>query len=58
MNYYKALEGFLKYLESIDRSSETIKGYRKELGYFGKFLKGKYSFERNVEGKRPIISWV
>jgi integrase/recombinase XerD len=49
MNYYKAVEGFLKYLESIDRSSETIKGYRKELGYFGKFLKEKYSFERNVE---------
>lgn len=38
MKYSNVVENFLRYLESIDRSKETIKGYKKELGYFGRFL--------------------
>lgn len=49
MKYCVAVEGFIRYLESIDRSIETINGYRKELGYFGRFLEEKYSFEKDIE---------
>ncbi len=33
--------GFIKYMESIDRSKETISGYRKELGYFNDYISEK-----------------
>lgn len=49
MNYYNAVEGFVRYLESIDRSVATVKGYEKELRYFGRFLEEKYSFEKDIE---------
>lgn len=42
-------ERFLRYLESIDRSKETIKGYQKELKYFNKFLQEKYCYEVEIE---------
>lgn len=49
MKYSAATESFLRYLEAIDRSNETIKGYKKELKYLEQFLEGKYNCEVNVE---------
>lgn len=49
MKYDNVVEGFLRYLDSIDRSNETIKGYKKELGYFGRFLEEKHSVEIELE---------
>lgn len=49
MIYSEVVDRFLKYQESIDRSSETIKGYRKELRYFGNFLNELYSREKNID---------
>ena len=44
MKYSQVVEKFLRYLENIDRSSETLEGYKKELAYFGEFLLDKYMF--------------
>lgn len=49
MKYSKVVDKFLKYLESIDRSSETINGYRKELEYFANFLDEHYDMEINMD---------
>lgn len=49
MEYRKTVEKFLKYLVSIDRSFETINGYKKELGYFADFLDMHYGMERNIK---------
>lgn len=49
MKYSQVVERFLKYLESIDRSVETIEGYRKELRYFGEFLVEKYTSEKDIQ---------
>lgn len=48
MKYSYVVENFLRYLESIDRSLETIIGYKKELGYFGDYLMDKYSIEKDI----------
>lgn len=49
MVYSCVVEKFLKYLESIDRSVETIEAYRKELSYFAEFLGCKYSLEKHMD---------
>ncbi len=49
MLYSQVVDKFLRYIESIDRSSETVEGYKKELRYFGEFLNGKYNFEKDME---------
>lgn len=49
MKYSQVVEKFLKYLVSVDRSSETVEGYRKELGYFGDFLLVKDPIEKHME---------
>ncbi len=37
------INDFIKYMESIDRSKETIKGYRKELKYFNDYISQKHN---------------
>ncbi|AKA70865.1 tyrosine-type recombinase/integrase [Clostridium scatologenes] len=42
-------EKFLKYMDTIDRSLETIVGYGKDLKQFGMYLSRKYNCEPYVE---------
>lgn len=49
MLYNDVVKSFLRYLESIDRSNETIKGYKKELKYLGEFLHQKYTEDIEVQ---------
>ncbi len=39
----KAIKNFIKYMESIDRSKETINGYEKEMKYFSDYLSEKHN---------------
>ena len=48
MEYSLAVEKFLRYLQSIDRSWETLEAYKKELGYFGDFLLERYSIDKRM----------
>ena len=45
----QAIESFSKYMDLIDRSKQTIKGYEVELGYFNNFLAVKYNCPIYVE---------
>ena len=45
----QAIKDFTKYMELIDRSQETIRGYRVELGYFNNFLTVKHNCPVYVE---------
>lgn len=38
-----AIQAFIKYLTVIERSKETISGYRKQLNYFNSYLERKYN---------------
>lgn len=49
MLYSQAKNRFIDSLITLDRSSETIKGYKKELKYFGRFLTDRYNCEVYVE---------
>lgn len=44
-----AVQNFLHYLSSIDRSDETISGYQKDLTFFMRFLEDKYNCESYIE---------
>lgn len=44
-----AIQSFLHYLSSIDRSEETIIGYRKDLVFFTRFLEQKYNCESYID---------
>nr|WP_253725688.1 site-specific integrase [Brevibacillus borstelensis] len=39
----------MQYLSSIDRSHETITGYRKDLIFFTRFLEAKYNVEPYID---------
>lgn len=49
MKYSEVVGNFLRYLETVDRSDQTIKGYGKELRYFGDFLMEKYGYEKEFQ---------
>lgn len=49
MKYTEVVDRFLMYLGSIDRSLETIEGYRKELEYFNRYLKSIYIKDLDVK---------
>ena len=49
MKYTEVVDKFLMYLASIDRSLETIEGYRKELEYFNRYLKSIYIKDLDVK---------
>ncbi|MEJ8544133.1 tyrosine-type recombinase/integrase [Brevibacillus borstelensis] len=44
-----AVQSFLHYLSSIDRSEETLTGYRKDLIFFTRFLENKYNCEPYID---------
>lgn len=44
-----AIQSFIQYLSSIDRSHETITGYRKDLIFFTRFLEAKYNVEPYID---------
>lgn len=44
-----AIQSFIQYLSSIDRSQETITGYRKDLVFFTRFLEAKYNCETYLD---------
>ncbi|MCM3625562.1 tyrosine-type recombinase/integrase [Brevibacillus borstelensis] len=44
-----AIQSFLHYLTSIDRSDETISGYRKDLLSFARFLEKKFNCESYID---------
>ena len=41
MLFRDIISDFIKYLTSIDRSKQTINGYRKELNYFNNYMTEK-----------------
>lgn len=43
MLFTQAVRQFLEHLHAIDRSKETVKGYRSELGYFNHYLSVKHN---------------
>lgn len=49
MLFKEAIADFIRYLDSIDRSKETITGYKKELGYLEKYLSEIYNSMIYVE---------
>lgn len=44
-----AIQSYIQYLSSIDRSQETITGYRKDLVFFTRFLEAKYNCESYLD---------
>jgi len=44
-----AVQSFLVYLSSIDRSHETLSGYQKDLMLFMRFLESKYNCESYID---------
>ena len=44
-----AVQSFLVYLSSIDRSQETLSGYQKDLMLFMRFLESKYNCESYID---------
>lgn len=49
MKYMEAVQNYLKYLKSLDRSKATIEGYLKELKYFNEFLITEYNCTIYIE---------
>jgi len=45
----QAVQSFIQYLSSLDRSQETITGYRKDLILFTRFLEAKYNCESYLD---------
>jgi len=45
----QAVQSFIQYLSSLDRSQETITGYRKDLNLFSRFLEAKYNCESYLD---------
>lgn len=50
MRLDRTIDDFLDYLRLTDKSLETISGYKKELGYFNKFLCEKYNMPIYLDG--------
>jgi len=47
--FYKQINKFLRYMDTIDRSPQTLDGYKKDLSHFRKYLIKKYNCEYYIE---------